>query len=127
MHLIWHRIGGFGANGGHLPNWSGGCRFSIVMYIENRYGYHKESEGTILINFTPHQLVTIKTRIVCTEANTHALIIIVTIAGKIQTKVELVANLMRCGKLNAAQLLICLLYTSPSPRDATLSRMPSSA
>ena len=26
-----------------------------------------------------------------------------------------------------AQVLICLLYTSPSPRDATLSRMPSSA
>ena len=24
-------------------------------------------------------------------------------------------------------LLACLLYTSPSPRDATLSRMPSSA
>ena len=29
----------------------------------------------------------------------------------------------------AAQLMYydCLLYTSPSPRDATLSRMPSSA
>ena len=27
----------------------------------------------------------------------------------------------------AAQLWTCLLYTSPSPRDATLSRMPSSA
>ena len=27
----------------------------------------------------------------------------------------------------AAQLGACLLYTSPSPRDATLSRMPSSA
>ena len=27
----------------------------------------------------------------------------------------------------AAWCLICLLYTSPSPRDATLSRMPSSA
>ena len=26
-----------------------------------------------------------------------------------------------------AQLYACLLYTSPSPRDATLSRMPSSA
>ena len=26
-----------------------------------------------------------------------------------------------------ADLLVCLLYTSPSPRDATLSRMPSSA
>ena len=24
-------------------------------------------------------------------------------------------------------VIICLLYTSPSPRDATLSRMPSSA
>ena len=26
-----------------------------------------------------------------------------------------------------AVALLCLLYTSPSPRDATLSRMPSSA
>ena len=26
-----------------------------------------------------------------------------------------------------AVVLACLLYTSPSPRDATLSRMPSSA
>ena len=28
---------------------------------------------------------------------------------------------------NATGVNICLLYTSPSPRDATLSRMPSSA
>ena len=28
---------------------------------------------------------------------------------------------------NGAKVYICLLYTSPSPRDATLSRMPSSA
>ena len=27
----------------------------------------------------------------------------------------------------ADKVYICLLYTSPSPRDATLSRMPSSA
>ena len=27
----------------------------------------------------------------------------------------------------AEKIIICLLYTSPSPRDATLSRMPSSA
>ena len=27
----------------------------------------------------------------------------------------------------AAEFATCLLYTSPSPRDATLSRMPSSA
>ena len=31
-----------------------------------------------------------------------------------------------CGVASAATLA-CLLYTSPSPRDATLSRMPSSA
>ena len=28
---------------------------------------------------------------------------------------------------NNPQVVGCLLYTSPSPRDATLSRMPSSA
>ena len=33
-----------------------------------------------------------------------------------------------CNKTYAyGELLHCLLYTSPSPRDATLSRMPSSA
>ena len=33
----------------------------------------------------------------------------------------------RASNKNRGQLLSCLLYTSPSPRDATLSRMPSSA
>ena len=31
------------------------------------------------------------------------------------------------SNLSESQLYGCLLYTSPSPRDATLSRMPSSA
>ena len=32
------------------------------------------------------------------------------------------------GRLLAKEMSkVCLLYTSPSPRDATLSRMPSSA
>ena len=34
-----------------------------------------------------------------------------------------IGSLFACLGLN----MICLLYTSPSPRDATLSRMPSSA
>ena len=34
-------------------------------------------------------------------------------------------NLLKGAALNAVQ--ICLLYTSPSPRDRSLSRMPSSA
>ena len=29
--------------------------------------------------------------------------------------------------LDIFDVIVCLLYTSPSPRDATLSRMPSSA
>ena len=44
-------------------------------------------------------------------------------------KIEEIAK--KKGMLNSSQglekLLSCLLYTSPSPRDATLSRMPSSA
>ena len=35
--------------------------------------------------------------------------------------------LVNCERDIADTLGICLLYTSPSPRDATLSRMPSSA
>ena len=38
-------------------------------------------------------------------------------------------GLIRSGEPDehVTQLWVCLLYTSPSPRDATLSRMPSSA
>ena len=34
---------------------------------------------------------------------------------------------LREGPADVAAARLCLLYTSPSPRDATLSRMPSSA
>ena len=33
----------------------------------------------------------------------------------------------RNALINRTNILICLLYTSPSPRDRPLSRMPSSA
>ena len=43
-------------------------------------------------------------------------------------KFEVIAGERRLRASKAAGLsAICLLYTSPSPRDATLSRMPSSA
>ena len=44
--------------------------------------------------------------------------------------IELEKNMPReslLTQLEGKGLLTCLLYTSPSPRDATLSRMPSSA
>ena len=39
----------------------------------------------------------------------------------------LMANSAIPSFTNPNNISICLLYTSPSPRDATLSRMPSSA
>ena len=37
------------------------------------------------------------------------------------------AKLKKCRIFITPKVGFCLLYTSPSPRDATLSRMPSSA
>ena len=42
-----------------------------------------------------------------------------------EATLEAVLRQMRTGAVTSP--IGCLLYTSPSPRDATLSRMPSSA
>ena len=42
----------------------------------------------------------------------------------LSNKIEIKANVSGGSVANS---IVCLLYTSPSPRDATLSRMPSSA
>ena len=42
-------------------------------------------------------------------------------------KSALLAAVFRRSNSLLSESVICLLYTSPSPRDATLSRMPSSA
>ena len=45
-----------------------------------------------------------------------------------QILLELITNSkVHSTHLNYIRINNCLLYTSPSPRDATLSRMPSSA
>ena len=41
------------------------------------------------------------------------------------TDADRVENIRRVGEV--AKLMVCLLYTSPSPRDLSTSRMPSSA
>ena len=43
------------------------------------------------------------------------------------TDVPFVKPAKALAKMCIAIVTTCLLYTSPSPRDATLSRMPSSA
>ena len=40
---------------------------------------------------------------------------------------EIMDPSLKTDQGSAANDIVCLLYTSPSPRDATLSRMPSSA
>ena len=44
-----------------------------------------------------------------------------------ESSARLVDYLLGGGRRRVATITGCLLYTSPSPRDATLSRMPSSA
>ena len=46
-------------------------------------------------------------------------------SAEVQTRTDMAT--MAAKNLVAALTGDCLLYTSPSPRDATLSRMPSSA
>ena len=43
------------------------------------------------------------------------------------TKVAIIDRSLDGGRLLADETGACLLYTSPSPRDRTRSRMPSSA
>ena len=52
------------------------------------------------------------------------------LGGQLKDKADLdaeVQQLIEAAKKSITQLHICLLYTSPSPRDGLLSRMPSSA
>ena len=46
---------------------------------------------------------------------------------KLMDEVEAVVTRAQDDKFDAETFMTCLLYTSPSPRDAQLSRMPSSA
>ena len=46
---------------------------------------------------------------------------------KVKEGEEIEVELAKDVKVTVIRSTICLLYTSPSPRDATLSRMPSSA
>ena len=48
-------------------------------------------------------------------------------ADRISTRLTLKAETIEELTSSTEMAMFCLLYTSPSPRDATLSRMPSSA
>ena len=44
-----------------------------------------------------------------------------------QKKADIIFNILKTISSDGKELLGCLLYTSPSPRDWMVSRMPSSA
>ena len=45
----------------------------------------------------------------------------------LQNGISPVLSQQQSSMVNFARCIVCLLYTSPSPRDRTRSRMPSSA
>ena len=49
------------------------------------------------------------------------------VAGRVGAAIAAEIGTMKVTEQIDALVTLCLLYTSPSPRDATLSRMPSSA
>ena len=63
------------------------------------------------------------------QGNDRSLLLMATGTGKTFTVFQLIWKLMHGGALGRQHVLFltCLLYTSPSPRDRTRSRMPSSA
>ena len=56
-----------------------------------------------------------------------ALPLVVVLAVLVMASVYIVDVREKALVLRFGEVVTCLLYTSPSPRDATLSRMPSSA
>ena len=60
---------------------------------------------------------------VVTKAGVTSADVIYTVASSTTT----VVLGMMVGNTTTGQITACLLYTSPSPRDGLLSRMPSSA
>ena len=72
--------------------------------------------STVLMLAIPAAIAGCKEVVLCTPPNEQ---------GEIHPAIRFAAK--ECGVTRLFALGGCLLYTSPSPRDATLSRMPSSA
>ena len=94
------------------------------MFVENKTAPF----GTIMIIYESRPDVTIEAAAIAFKSGNRILLK----GGKESKK----SNLLLVGcwhralqdhKLSIEWIHYCLLYTSPSPRDATLSRMPSSA
>ena len=114
----------------------------IVFTVHALHGIMKQTQFTVYrhnnSNFACRRVIIIlKPRFTCkyiaectrnhidhgiTDYGNRAVTELEVVVARIEYLVYTIKNSMRVVTINS-----CLLYTSPSPRDATLSRMPSSA
>ena len=83
-------------------------------------GRKKKKSGTVSANI-PGKVVTVEVEE--GQEVSEGQVILILEAMKMQNEIQAPVS----GTVVSVQCSDCLLYTSPSPRDATLSRMPSSA
>ena len=99
-----------------------------VRVTEAQFGWLKKEVdicAEILgLNEVPHVFVVGDTSMTADVVNFHDPMIL--LSSDLIEKSNLIALRFAIGQ-QMGHILCCLLYTSPSPRDATLSRMPSSA
>ena len=81
----------------------------------------------ICLVIMPVSLATAQIEVDVTRGTGKALPIAVPNFGGNDAVSRQIAEVVRNDLESTGLFTICLLYTSPSPRDATLSRMPSSA
>ena len=87
----------------------------------------------MLIEFNSKNKQGLTTKRVTITANTEPAQTFLTVTGTIEKDEKAIAtekeesSNFKMDEISTSNINSCLLYTSPSPRDATLSRMPSSA
>ena len=105
----------------------------IVSKIENSMAfidYSEKHEHLVLesLNFTSKDNVSLNLTIKNgSEGSVNNLFFRIRVEGSGLNLAEPISGVIRLNHLEVNESYSCLLYTSPSPRDATLSRMPSSA
>ena len=93
---------------------------SNVVVVENKDDFQNEvinTEGTVLVDFWAEWCGPCKQLAPLVEDASE----------EFKDKIKVCKMDVDANRETAAEYGICLLYTSPSPRDRTRSRMPSSA
>ena len=90
--------------------------FQLFELVRDRY--QRSTLGDLVLKFSELGTVVIQHKQLATRGHLHQ-----SLSQLVESKAEIVGK--RAGAFT--QLIPCLLYTSPSPRDQRGSRMPSSA